>query len=244
MLLAIDTATRLLSIALYDGRQVLAEMTWHAGTTHSVQLAPSIQELLTRAQTPINDITALGVAIGPGSYTGVRIGVSMAKGLAAAHRLPLVDVTTLDALAAAQPSLQSRYGLITTVLAGRGRVIAAAYRWSKREWVKRAEPRIMEWEALFDSIDAPAYLSGEINDEGYRQFEAAQAREVPVELLPAAFRLRRAGFLAQVAWERLQNAAPEQFKADAVMPIYLKSGEAPASNNEGASDSPAEASSD
>ncbi len=103
MLLALDTATQRASIALHDGSTLRAECTWEAANQHTVTLLPHIVQLLANSGLTADDITAVGVCIGPGSYTGVRIGVSVAKGLASSRKLPLVGITTLDVLVAAQP---------------------------------------------------------------------------------------------------------------------------------------------
>src|SRR5215470_11193675 len=104
MLLAIDTATRCLSLALYDGRQVRAEMTWTTANQHTVGLMPAIREVLRRTDITVGNLTLLAVSQGPGSFNGLRIGFSMAKGLAMALGLPVLAIPTLDVVAAAQPA--------------------------------------------------------------------------------------------------------------------------------------------
>ena len=83
MLLAIDTATQILSLALHDGDTLIGESTLRAGRQHSALLAPLIERTLAQTGVGRNDLAALAVAVGPGSYTGVRIGVALAKGMAA-----------------------------------------------------------------------------------------------------------------------------------------------------------------
>lgn len=223
MLLAIDTATRFLSLALHNGQELIAEQTAKIGNHHTTELAPTLATLMASCDVSANDLTALAVSIGPGSYTGVRIGVAMAKGLATVNALPLVGVSTLDVLAAGQPYFQSN-GLITVVQAGRGRIIVRSYRWRKGRWTSRAEPEIMDWEHLLDSIDGSAYISGEVNQDGMDAISAAQAKGVPLTLVPAANRLRRAGFLAEVAWEQLNESDDHSAFAPArLIPVYLKS---------------------
>ena len=92
-LLAIDTATQFISLALHDGQQMLAEQTWFSENHHTVELAPAVRMLLESARLTAADLTALAVSIGPGSYTGLRIGVALAKGIAGARRLPLVGMS-------------------------------------------------------------------------------------------------------------------------------------------------------
>src|SRR5256885_646053 len=79
MLLALDTATRLISIALHDGAAVLAESTWQAGAYHTVELAPQVALLLRRGGVEPGQLRGVAVAIGLGSYTGLRIGLGFAK---------------------------------------------------------------------------------------------------------------------------------------------------------------------
>lgn len=223
MLLALDTATQLMSLALYDGRNLVAEQTWHTDFNHSVQLAPTLQRLLERANVAVGDLTAMAVCIGPGSYSGLRVGVSFAKGMAAVHHLPLVGVTALDVVAAAQPHYSD--GLIVTLQAGRERIIVGRYQWRKGHWAPRGEVQLMDWDALLDNLDGPAHVTGEINDAGYQRLEAAITNSIPITIVPAAFRLRRAGFLAQEAWERLKT--DQDFDAAKLVPFYIKTQDVP-----------------
>lgn len=224
MLLAIDTATQVMSLALHDGRSLLAEQTWHTANNHTGELAPGVRLLLARCNATVDDLKVLAVSTGPGSYSGLRIGVAMAKGMAAAHHLPLVGVSTLDTLAAGQSHFQST--LIVTVQAGRGRVIVGRYQWRKGRWGQRGEPQLMEWETLFENIDGPTHLTGEVNEKGYQALLLAQERGVPVTLAPAAYRLRRAGFLAEEAWARY-NADRSGFPAAKLVPFYIKTQDVP-----------------
>ena len=221
MLLAIDTATRLLSLAIHDGERVLAEQTWQAPNNHTEILAPALSGLFEHAGITAADLTALAVVQGPGSYTGVRIGVSMAKGLAAAQRLPLIGVTTLDTVAAAQPKYSGT--LIAIVGAGRGRVIAGRYHWRADRWAGRGEPRLLKWGALFAEIDSEVTLAGEISTTGRDAYQTAKTEnaELKVNFAPPAYSLRRAAFAAEIAWERLKQGSPADFPANALMPLYM-----------------------
>ncbi len=225
MLLAIDTATQNLSLALHDGAAVRAEQTWFSPNMHTVQLAPAVRDLITRADLTMDDLTALAVSTGPGSYTGLRIGVALAKGLAAARGIPLVGIPTLDILAAGQPHFQG--GLIAVAQAGRGRIIAATYQWRKGHWKARGEAQLLDWPTLIGSIDGAAIITGEIDETGRTAISEAAANDLPVTLAPGAFRLRRAGFLAEEAWDRLRDAT-EAFPAADVTPIYVKTKDIPA----------------
>jgi len=99
MLIAIDTSTRLIGVALYDGVQIVSEMVWLSQQYHTVELAPTVSSLIDRAGIPLSDLKVVVVALGPGSFTGLRIGISLAKGMALAGRLAIVGIPTLDVLA-------------------------------------------------------------------------------------------------------------------------------------------------
>lgn len=226
MLLAIDTSTRQLSLALHDGHKLLAEHTWISNNNHTIQLTPTIQQIFERTEVPITALTALAVSIGPGSYTGLRIGVATAKGMALAHKLPLVGLTSLDVLAAGQPYYQSGAGLIAVVQAGRGRIIVNTYRWRKNQWQTHTEPRIMTWQELIESIDGKAFITGEVDEKGQKIIaemdEQEDARSLTI--VPGAGRLRRAGFMAEMALEKLNEAEDvAEYAPELVVPIYLKS---------------------
>lgn len=223
MLLAIDSATQILSIALHDGQALQAEWSLAAGRRHSALLAPMIEQLMQQAGLQPSDLRALAVAVGPGSYTGLRIGVALAKGLAAVDDLPLVPLTTLEIVLEAHAPSRSKWPLIATAPAGRNRVIWAKYAPSGDSWILRRPAEISAWDGLLATCDSPVTISGEISSAGLSAIAAAQQAGAQIELAPAADRLRRAGRLAEIAWRRLresQEARP--YPAADVRPIYLK----------------------
>ena len=224
VLLAIDTSTQFLSIALHDGEALAAECTLRAGRQHSALLAPLIAETMARSQVSADDLTALAVSVGPGSYTGTRIGVALAKGLAAVRDLPLAPITTLETVVAAQNDRRLENALIAAVEAGRERAIWAVYQQAGGGWEETRPPEISSWDELLASIDGPMTISGDIPAGALQKIGAARAAGAQIEARPGAERLRRAGFLAEIAWRRLREAdAPQAFPAAAVMPVYLKS---------------------
>ncbi len=235
MLLALDTATRNISIALHDSGEVIFEQTWRTKNQHSIELAPAVQSALYQIESIENAaLTAMAVSIGPGTYTGLRVGVAFAKGFASARSIPLVGVTTLDILASAQSEFDG--SLIAVVQAGRGRVAAAAYEWRNGRWRMRSEPISTDWEMLLMHIDGPALITGEIDADARERLTYAVGMGMPVTIASGASRLRRAGFLAEEALRRL-NAEPENaeelentpatFEAAQVAPVYVKTKDAP-----------------
>jgi tRNA threonylcarbamoyladenosine biosynthesis protein TsaB len=127
--LAIDTATDAASIGLLLDDDLVSEEVWTTRRRHTQQLAPRVSRLLDDHGLRPSDLGGIAVAIGPGSYTGLRIGLSLAKGLALAGGLDVVGVPTLDVLAAAfqPPDVRNRPTLWAVLRAGRGRIVAAAY---------------------------------------------------------------------------------------------------------------------
>src|SRR5258708_26641276 len=220
MLLAIDTATRVLSLALHDGQQIHAEMTWTTQNQHTVELMPAIRELLEKANFARTDLSLLAVSQGPGSFNGLRIGFSVAKGLALALGLPLVAIPTLDVIAAAQPGFLGT--LIAVVQAGRGRVCAGGYHWHTDRWTSLHDLKIVGWQALLSDIgpikDGDVVISGEIDGEGLSAIARAVEAGQVIRLASPAFALRRAGFLAQLAWERWQAGTVSE--PAAAVPLY------------------------
>jgi tRNA threonylcarbamoyladenosine biosynthesis protein TsaB len=215
MLLAIDTATYLASIALHDGTFLRGECTWESGNRHTVTLVPRINQILEASRLTSADLTAVAICIGPGSYTGVRIGVSVAKGLASAQKLPLIGVSTLDILVSAQP--QDARPLYALYAAGRKRVGYSRYRWLESIWQAETGVAVAEWAELTEQMVLPAIVLGEINAQGLETLKKLSGR---VEIPAPAQHLRRAGFLADIAWERLR--ANQVDDPSALVPVYTR----------------------
>ena len=211
MLLAIDTATTRASIALHDGQTLRSECTWEAVNRHTTTLAARIAQSLEASDLTPADLTAVAVCIGPGSYTGVRIGVALAKGMAVARQLPLIGIPTLDILAAAQPA--DERPLYAVFVAGRQRAGFARYRWGDEGWRAETEVSTGTWEELFAQIDEPALLVGEIET-------ADLPTGAQITIPSPALHLRRAGFLADLAWARLR--ARQTDDPAMLQPVYAR----------------------
>ena len=215
MLLAIDTATRAASLALYDDGCVRAEVTWYSAGRHTGELMPRIVWMLDQAGRRVTDLTGLVVSIGPGSFTGLRVGLAAAKGLALANDVRLVGIPTLDVIAQAHAGLRSP--LVAVLQAGRGKLAAMRYVRSRGGWRRQGDVTVTTIERIGADWDRPTWLCGEL-DAGARA--AVQARLGDRVRLPEpAGCLRRAGFLAELGWQRL--CAGQADDLDALQPIYL-----------------------
>lgn len=216
MLLAIDTSTAQLGLALYDGASILAELAWipAARARHTVELAPALSGLLARTGQRVADLTALGVALGPGSFTALRVGLAFAKGLALARKLAVVGVPTLDVVAAAVPVQQMP--LAAVVQAGRTRVAVGWYQAGETGWQAEGPARTMTVDELADSIHHPTLVVGELSAEERQRL----ARKRVNVILPSPARsMRRPALLAELAWERFQSGRVDEIAS--LAPIYL-----------------------
>jgi len=215
MLLALDTATQYASIALYDGVSVVAELNWRSERRHTVELAPQVDNLLRLAGITPADLTALAVSIGPGSYTGTRIALSYAKGMALARDLPLIGISTLDALA--YPHLPAPLPLCALVAAGRGRYCWALYAPDAPTPRRITDFGLDKLPALLSQIQPPVRFVGELSLEDKARLGAEWGEEADV--VSPARALRRAGSLAELAWARL--SAGDVDDPISLSPIYL-----------------------
>lgn len=214
MLLAIDTSTSQTGLACYDARGLLGECVWHSGRDHTAQLLPQLALLLGHLGVSRADLSAVGVALGPGSWSGLRVGMSTAKGLALALGLPVIGVGTLDALA--HQHRQPGRLLFPLIRLGRDRFATAEF---GRSAASRAapEPRNVTLPEICAEIHDRALFCGDIDAEvqaALRQLLGDHA-QFPA---PAA-NLRRPGYLAELAWQRLQEGRADDVAA--LEPIYL-----------------------
>jgi tRNA threonylcarbamoyladenosine biosynthesis protein TsaB len=223
MLLAIDTATRLASIALYDATGVLAEESWRSQNNHSVEVMPAIAAMLARQGVAYGDLTAVAVAQGPGSFTGLRIGMSLAKGLCLGLEIPLIAVPTLEvaAYAAGDPGVP----VLAVLEAGRGRICVGTYIYEDGLPVQQGALALHESARWMPELDGPVLVTGEVDAPLAERLLALPEAENLAISSPSGS-LRRAGFLAELAWERLQHGEADDL--DRLSPIYVQvAGSAP-----------------
>lgn len=208
MLLAIDTSTADAGIACYDGeRGALGECVWRAGRDHTAQLLPQIDLLLRHIRCARSDIQAVAVALGPGSWSGLRVGMSVAKGFALARDLPLLGIGTLQALAYQHRA--GRLRIVPIINLGRGRVATLAD--------DAQEPQNLTIADLAAMINEPALFCGDIDAD--IQTTLHRLLHDRAHFPSPAANVRRPAFLAELAWMRL--IAGERDSVATLEPIYL-----------------------
>jgi tRNA threonylcarbamoyladenosine biosynthesis protein TsaB len=214
ILLALDTSTRTAGLALYDGSEVLVEFTWASQDYHTVELAPTIADAIQKARIKYSDLAAMAVARGPGSFTGLRIGFALAKGLALARHIPLVTIPTLDFLASAQPPLD--LPMVALLRAGRGRLACSWYLFSDNTWRSTGDLEVLTVPELIPRINTNTLVCGELTSEERQLLN----RDCPnAQLSTPAQSLRRTGFLAELAWRSWHDGRIDDPASAA--PLYL-----------------------
>jgi tRNA threonylcarbamoyl adenosine modification protein YeaZ len=215
MELAIDTSTDFASIALSHEGTTIAELTWHSAQRHTVELVPNIERMLNQMKVDQKSLGAIFVAKGPGSFNGLRVGMSTAKGLAFALNIPLIGISTLEI--EAYPFAFTKLLLCPIHNAGRGEIATAFYR-QDDEWRCLEEEHITTVDILCQRIEGETVFCGEIPEPVITQLRQNLAENAVIPELAA--RLRRASHLAILGWQRFKRN--EQDNPASLQPLYLR----------------------
>jgi tRNA threonylcarbamoyladenosine biosynthesis protein TsaB len=226
LILGLETATRFTSVALVDGDDVLAEFTYSGPLRPSQVLMPMVDRALRAAGLDRTRLGAVAAGAGPGSFTGLRLGLATAQALAYALRVPVVGVSTLEAMAF--PWLGTGCLVVSVLDAQRGRVYAAGFPRDPAGFV----PRTVEWEALLDHLASGAGSSGSGGGRVVLVGEWAWARRQQVvsrlgegvRVVPPELGYPRAAVVARLGRQALEEgAAGDPF---ALRAVYLRRSEA------------------
>lgn len=221
-LLALDSSAISAGCAVMEDGQIIAESLVKVGLTHSETLLPMAANTLTNAKLTANDIDCFAVSAGPGSFTGIRIGVSAVKGMAFPRNTPCIGVSTLEAIAWGCVGLD---GIICAVMdARRSQVYNALFVFEEGRLVRLCEDRAISIEELTDEL---SYEDGRITlagDGAALCFETMREKLPDVALAPEHIRFQR-GFGVAMAAQRIyaeQGAkSPEE-----LIPTYLRPSQA------------------
>ncbi len=222
-LLAIDSSGMTASVAVLEDGVLIGEYTINHKKTHSQTLLPMIDEVVRMTETELSDITAIAVAAGPGSFTGLRIGSATAKGLGLALDKPIISVPTLEGLA------YNVYGcddMICPMMdARRKQVYTAVYEFTDdgiRTVIGQKACPVTEILQEVEAMGRPVLFLGDgvpVSEEAIRETITA-----PYELAPAHMNLQRAASVALCGADRLKAGLVE--RADEHKPIYLRKSQA------------------
>ncbi len=217
--LAIDTATKVCSVALCRDGEILAEYNISMGMTHSEGLLPQLEQLLQRTNTAKKDIDLLAVSMGPGSFTGLRIGLATAEAMAYSWQCCLHGVDTLKALA---QNIPVEGFLLSPVLdAQKGNYYQALYTWREGKLVEVAATEVVNKERLLERIaehNLPALILGECKKL------AALTMPEGVRIAPQTLLMPKASSVALIAEAEFDAEADK--KIFGLEPYYIRRSEA------------------
>ena len=211
--LAVETSTLAGGVALLDDDRLVGEYLLDVRVTHSERLMTAVDRVLADAGFSVGDLDGIAISIGPGSFTGLRIGLGTVKGLAFGRRIPIAAVPTLDAMAAGLPF--AALPVCPVIEARKGELYASRYTWEgtrmRREWDYLAlSPRELD-----ARLQEPVIVLG----DGATQITSRFARVAPV-----GRRLPSPAVVAELGLERLRRG--ETVPAGELVPLYLKPSEA------------------
>jgi tRNA threonylcarbamoyladenosine biosynthesis protein TsaB len=211
--LAVETSSLAGGVALLEDERLVAEYLLDVSITHSERLMAAIDRVLADARWTARELGGLAVAVGPGSFTGLRIAVSTVKGLALALDLPVAAVPTLDAMAAALP--WAALPVCPVLDARKGEVYASCYRWDGGAMCREWEYLALSPEALAERLTEPVILAG----DGAAAIRSPHARRLsPPRRLPSPACVGVLGLARRRGGDTVTAAA--------LAPLYLRASEA------------------
>ncbi len=218
-ILALDTSAKSASAAVVENGEILAESAVNTGLTHSQTLMPMLCGMLDAARLRLADAGLIAVSRGPGSFTGIRIGIGAAKGLAQGLSIPCLGVSTLEGLAFLYQGLA---GLVCPVMDARcGQVYTALFSAENGGIARLREDEALSIETLCEILaacDAPVTLVG---DGACLAFRALRDRVPGLLLAPPQLRLQRAA-CAGLAAEAALASGVQPVKPGELLPSYLR----------------------
>jgi tRNA threonylcarbamoyladenosine biosynthesis protein TsaB len=211
--LSMDTASEIAGVALTQDGDLVAEVTWRTRQNHSRELLPTVEWLLSRANLTRGDLAAVFVCIGPGSYAGLRVGLSTAKALAYALAIPVAGIGRLAADAALVRGATDHARIVAVQAAGRAELAWAVYSSSDGGLTELTPPRLSSRGAFVEALEPGDVVCGEL-DEDLRA--DLGSRKVAVSATTSG----RVVAVAALGWKRL--AAGSVDSTDALVPLYLR----------------------
>ena len=216
MYLAIDTSTDTASLALIQGERALAELSWYCAQNHSTQLLPNLSHLLSQMSLELKAISGIIVAQGPGSYNGLRVGISTAKGLAFSLGIPIVGISSLEA--EAYQHAETNLPICPIFNSGRGEIATATYQKKQNKWLKINAEHITTVDTLCSQITAKTIFCGELIPLITTQLRKRLKQKAVIPSSAAS--LRRASFLAELGLKRLKTG--DYDNTATLQPLYLR----------------------
>lgn len=225
-ILSLDTTAEVCTAAICDGSSLIAEMTVNTGNTHSQTLLPVVEQLLKISEVSLDEVDCFACSTGPGSFTGVRIGVATVKGLAYGKNKPCISVSTLEALAY---NLIGFDGILCPVMnARRNQVYNALFECADGKIMRICADRALS----VDELDEELYSMGKkiyLVGDGYTLCEKG-FKKTSVSWVPERIRHQSGYSVAMCAIEKQESG--QSLTDSALVPIYLRPSQAERERNE------------
>ncbi|HSR04370.1 MAG TPA: tRNA (adenosine(37)-N6)-threonylcarbamoyltransferase complex dimerization subunit type 1 TsaB [Proteiniclasticum sp.] len=221
-ILSIDTSSNNCSIAVVDEKAMLGEININYNLQHSVLLMPLIEELLARLDMKPRDLDALTLSTGPGSFTGLRIGLSAVKGMALGSNLPIYAADALSILAY---GVYGYHGILVPMIdALRGGYYTGFYTFKNGKLITLMEPVILtldEVKELLVKEEGEILILGDITD---KKTEDELLFKEKVSIAPSSLNIPKASNIPYLLWERILSGKSDDIHS--LVPVYMRKSQA------------------
>lgn len=215
-LLAIDTSSKYLSLAVSDGLDIILQGNYLLDRKHSNLLIPKIDALLKRVKLDINDINGFILGLGPGSFTGLRIGVSTVKGFGISTGKPCIGVPSIDAIAMNKIKINGYDYIVPIIDAKRGQVYSCIYRIKEEQVIRESGYLLLPIEELMEKIRHKAVFTGD-GIGLYR--EKILALNNDIEFLDEKYWYPKAGSLIKLGYKKIKDNKKQDLSK--LEPLYI-----------------------
>lgn len=236
IIIALDTTAVTASVALLENECVIASSSVHNKLTHSEKILPMIDEILKNSGYTIDDVELIAVSKGPGSFTGVRIGIATAKGLAFAKNVPIVGVSALEALAEGFKLLSGadlENAIISPSMdARRNELYNALFSYDGRSLTRITDDRPISCEELEEELKGQRkklFINGDGAEKLFSYLNTRTTDIVPI-LAPELILKQNAVSVGKLAYRKFLNGEYED--VNKIAPLYLRTSQAERVNNE------------
>ena len=213
-ILGIDTSSKFLNIALSEDESIIKEEFHLLDRRHAIELVPRIKELLKTSRVSINKIDAFVIGVGPGSFTGMRIGVSAVKGFGIASGKPCIGVASMDSIAS--NAIDRGIDIVPVIDAKRGQVYAAIYRRNRKNIARISDYILTPVEKLMKSVKGEALFLG---DGLILYKDKIKSLNKKAAFLEEAYWYPGAGNLIKLGFSKIKKA--KKANLDKLTPLYL-----------------------
>ncbi|SKC55638.1 tRNA (adenosine(37)-N6)-threonylcarbamoyltransferase complex dimerization subunit type 1 TsaB [Maledivibacter halophilus] len=224
-ILAIDTSSLVATVAVMNEEKLIGEYTINSPMTHSQKLMPIIDELLRGIELSMEDIDFIAISRGPGSFTGIRIGIATAKGLAHSRDIPIIGVSSLEALA--YNITYSRELICPIMDARRNQVYTGVYKWVEHKLINVVDEAPLSIGELMDKLKEREEKVIFLGD-GLNRYKNDIVNILGDKALfaPLYVNMQRASSVAQLALDKINDDKVNTQSYLNIVPIYLRKSEA------------------